>query len=184
MSVFKYIETTKRLEVRPLREDDYAQWLRAYSQRLPSRHRHDEGPNDLSDCHEAWFVQVVHKHQELAAEDKAYVFDVFRHEDGAHLGMVDFSTLARDDFAWGRIGYTIHNQHWGAGYGREAVQSALTIAFRDLNYHRIEAHINVDNMASIHLAERVGMTFECIRKGFIYEFGEWTDNLIYYRNAE
>ncbi|KAB2330808.1 GNAT family N-acetyltransferase [Cytobacillus depressus] len=97
--------------------------------------------------------------------------------------MVDFSTLARDDFQWGRIGYTIHNQYWRKGYGKEAVNEALKIAFKYLNFHRIEAHINIDNSASINLAESVGMEYECTRKGFIFEFGEWTDNLIYFKNS-
>ncbi|PWU67183.1 GNAT family N-acetyltransferase [Gracilibacillus dipsosauri] len=70
------------------------------------------------------FDSLVDKHQELALTDTAHVFGVFRREDGVHLGMVDFSTLARDDFQWGRIGYTIHNQYWRIGYGKEAVEAA------------------------------------------------------------
>lgn len=93
--------------------------------------------------------------------------------------MVDFSTLARDAFQWGRVGYTIHNQHWGQGYGTEAVDLAMRIAFDELNFQRIEAHINLDNEASIRLAERVGMSYECTREGFIYENENWVDHLVY-----
>lgn len=53
----------------------------------------------------------------------------------------------------------------------------LRIGFKNLGYHRIEAHINVDNTPSIRLIERVGMVYECTRKGFIYEFGDWTIRL-------
>ncbi len=130
-----------------------------------------------------WFNQLVEKHQNLALEDTAHVFGSFRKADGKHLGMVDFSTLERMDFQWARIGYTIHNQHWGNGYGREAVKRALHIAFKELGFHRIKAHINTDNAASVKLAQSVGMEFECVRKGFIYEFGQWNDNAVYYINS-
>ncbi|PEF41258.1 hypothetical protein CON84_01675 [Bacillus sp. AFS094228] len=66
----------------------------------------------------------------------------------------------------------------------QGVKEALNIAFKDLNFHRIEAHINVDNTPSYKLAENIGMEFECLRKGFIFEFGEWTDNLVYYINSK
>lgn len=52
-----------------------------------------------------------------------------------------------------------------------------------MKFHRIEAHINIDNIPSMKLAESVGMEFECIRKGFIYENDEWRDNLVYYKNS-
>jgi [ribosomal protein S5]-alanine N-acetyltransferase len=180
---FKVDSQTERLIVRPLKKADYENWLNEYEKRLPSQHRHDKGKIDMTECTKAWFDSLVDKHQELALEDIAHILGVFRKADGIHLGMVDFSTLARDEFQWGRIGYTIHNQYWRKGYGKEAVQEALNIAFNHLKFHRIEAHINLDNSASINLAESIGMKYECTRKGFIFEFGEWTDNLIYYKNA-
>ena len=183
LKIFEYSSETERLVIRPLKKEDYQYWLNEFENRFPSQHRHDKGKIDMSECTFEWFANLVEKHQELALDDTAHVFGIFRKEDGTNLGMVDFSTLARNDFHWGRIGYTIHNQYWQKGYGKEAVKEALNIAFRDLNYHRIEAHINLDNTPSINLAESVGMEFECIRKGFIYEFGEWTDHLIYYRNS-
>ncbi|WP_425541987.1 GNAT family N-acetyltransferase [Alkalibacillus silvisoli] len=179
---FDIIAETERLIIRPLNENDYENWLNEFTNRFPSQHRHDMGKMDMSKCSYEWFKNLINQHQELALTDTAYIFAVFLKEDGRQLGKVDFSTLERDDFQWGRVGYSFHNQHWGKGYGQEAVKEALDIAFKMLNYHRIEAHINLDNPASIKLAESVGMAYECTRKGFIYEFGEWTDNLIYYLN--
>ncbi|WP_407269785.1 GNAT family N-acetyltransferase [Radiobacillus sp. PE A8.2] len=184
MTTFDHISTTDRLIIRPLQASDYTNWLHGFSDRLPSQHRHDQGKIDMTACTEQWFSDLVKKHQQLAADDVAYVFGIFRLDDGMHVGMVDFSTLERMDFQWGRIGYSIHNQYWRRGYGKEAIAEALQIGFAQLNYHRIEAHINLDNSASIRLAESVGMEFECTRKAFIYEFGGWTDNHVYFVNAE
>ncbi|MFY7868145.1 MAG: GNAT family N-acetyltransferase [Exiguobacterium sp.] len=55
----------------------------------------------------------------------------------------------------------------------------MSIAFDDLQFKRIEAHINLDNEASIRLAERVGMSYECTREGFIFENEDWVDHLVY-----
>ncbi|WP_411334555.1 GNAT family N-acetyltransferase [Metabacillus indicus] len=181
---FQLASETERLIIRPLQRSDYENWLNEFEARHPSQNRHDSGKFDMSECTREWFDQLVDKYQKLALSDTAHVFDVFRKTDGRHIGTVDFSTLARDDFQWGRIGYTIHNQHWKKGYGSEAVKEALTIAFQHLKFHRIEAHINLDNAASVRLAERAGMEYECTRKAFIYENDEWTDHLIYVRTAD
>ncbi|WP_456278894.1 GNAT family N-acetyltransferase [Bacillus sp. AK128] len=184
MESFTYTTETERLIVRPYSKEDYSNWLTQFNNRMPSQHKYDDGKVDMSICTEEWFRDLVDNHQQMALEDKVYVFGVFRKEDHAHLGAIDFSTIMREDFQWARIGYTIHNQFWRKGYGKESVKAAIILAFEKLNYHRIEAHINLDNNPSIRLAEIVGMQFECIRKGFIYEFDEWTDNLIYYINSK
>ena len=180
---FEYNLETDRLIIRPLTTGDYENWLKGFENRFPSQNRHDQGKIDMSECTLEWFHNLVHKHQELALSDSTYIFGVFKKTDGSHIGMIDFSTLARDDFQWGRIGYTIHNQYWRNGYGKESVSAALRLAFEQIKLHRIEAHINLDNTPSIKLIESVGMTFECIRKGFIYENDEWTDHLVYYKNS-
>ncbi len=180
---FDVVSESERLIVRPLQQNDYKNWLHEFNSRFPSRHRHDPGRIDMSECTEEWFLDLVDQHQKKAVSDIAHVFGVFHKSDGTHLGMVDFSTLARMHFQWARIGYTIHNQHWGNGYGKEAVQEALKIAYDDLDFHRIEAHIAVDNDVSFHLAESVGMKYECTRKGFILEDDGWTDHLVYYMNS-
>ncbi|MCP3029461.1 GNAT family N-acetyltransferase [Halobacillus sp. A5] len=178
------IQETERLILRPLQNEDYERWREGFRYRLPSQYKYDGGSIDLNEWRQEKFNDVVTRHQELAEQDEAYVFGVFRKSDGKHMGKVEFSTIRREEFQWGMLGYRIHNQFWGSGYGKEAVSCGLPISFNDLGFHRIEAHINVDNTPSIRLAESVGMTYECTRKAFIYEFEEWTDNLVYYMNAE
>ncbi|MED4015515.1 GNAT family protein [Sutcliffiella cohnii] len=184
MCNFNYNIVTDRLIIRPYIKGDFSNWLTQFNNRLPSQHKYDDGKIDMSICTKEWFGELVNNHQQMALDDKVYVFGIFRKEDNAHLGAIDFSTIMRDDFQWTRLGYTIHNQFWRQGFGKEAVKAAIILAFNKLNFHRIEAHINLDNTPSIKLAESVGMQFECIRKGFIYEFDEWTDNLIYYINSK
>ncbi|CAM3957056.1 GNAT family N-acetyltransferase [Mesobacillus zeae] len=173
------MKETERLFLRPLQAADYENWLLSFNNRFPSLYRHDRGKMDMSDCTEEWFCQLVDKHKCLAENDEAYIFGAFLKEGGTHVGMIDFSTLARMDFQWARIGYTIHNQFWKKGYGKEAVVGLIEAGFEELNYHRIEAHINLDNEPSKRLALCVGMEFECIRKGFIFENEEWTDHEVY-----
>jgi [ribosomal protein S5]-alanine N-acetyltransferase len=175
---------TERLFIRPLQQDDYPSWVTQFENRKPSQHKYDEGKIDMSICSEKWFVDLIDNHQQMAMNDKVYVFGIFRKEDNAHLGSIDFSTILRDEYQWARFGYTVHNQFWRKGYGREAVIAAIKLGLEKLKYHRIEAHINVDNTPSIKLAESAGMNFECIRKGFIYESEDWTDHLIYYINSK
>ena len=93
--------------------------------------------------------------------------------------MFDLSTIRRKENQWANLGYSIHNQYQRRGYGKEATQAALIAGFKQLNYHRIEAAINLDNPASIALAKSIGMKKECVRRGFFYENEQWIDHLIY-----
>lgn len=166
-----------------MNQGDYSKWLQGFKDRNASQYKYDQGHIDMSECTEEWFNALIKKYQQMAADDKIYIFDIFRRTDQAHIGTIDFSTIMRDSFQWAMVGYTIHNQYFKKGYGKEAVKAGLNIGFQKLKYHRIEAHINLDNTPSIKLAENVGMEFECIRKNFIDENDEWTDNLVYYINA-
>lgn len=100
-------------------------------------------------------------------------------ESDLHIGNIDLSTIRREENQWANLGYSIHNQYQSQGFGQEAVCAAIIAGFEHLNYHRIEAAINLDNDRSISLAERVGIKKECMRPGFFYENEQWVDHLIY-----
>jgi [ribosomal protein S5]-alanine N-acetyltransferase len=170
---------TDRLMLRPQEPSDYEAWYTGFADRLPQQYQYDEGQINLAGCDRSWFSSLCECHQEQAARDYAYIFGVFSQQTQQHLGNIDLSTIQREEKQWANLGYSIHNQYWKQGYGKEAVRAVLMSGFNDLGYHRIEAAINLDNHLSIALAQSVGLQKECIRRGFYYENEQWVDRLIY-----
>lgn len=176
----KIIGKTKNLEVRALKTSDFEIWKKGFADQLPSRNKFDEGWFDTDFLTEEWYENKLKERADMAQKDYCYLLNVFRIEDGVSLGYCDITTHMREDFQYARIGYTIFNNYWGMGYGGELVKALIEIGFNDLNFHRLEAHINIDNEASKRTALKGGMEYECTRKAFIYEDGQWTDNEIYF----
>jgi RimJ/RimL family protein N-acetyltransferase len=170
---------TERLILRPQQPSDYETWYAGFSGRLPKQHQYDDGLVSLDHCDCHWFADLCQRHQQQALTDRVFVFGIFSRQTDQHLGNIDLSTIRRQEHQWAILGYEIHNQHWRQGFGREAVRATLIAGFETLIYHRIEAAINLDNQASIALAQSVGMQKECIRRGFLYENEQWVDHFIY-----
>lgn len=175
---------SKQLEIRPVKIDDYSRWICGYTNQKPKQNRFDEGPFDVYNMTEKWLQNKIEERKQFAADDEMYKFGVFRNTDSAIIGFCIVTTHMRDDFQYASIGYSILNQHWGNGYGTETLKALIQIGFDDLDFHRLEAHINTDNFVSKRVALKAGMEFECVRKGFIFEDGEWTDNEIYFINNQ
>ncbi len=58
------------------------------------------------------------------------------------------------------IGYRLARQFWGRGYATEAVLAVRDYAFQVLELTRLIAMIDPSNVASIHVAEKAGMSYE------------------------
>jgi len=185
LSIDELIIETDRLIIRPFQKEDFAEWDRGYRNRLPSQHKYDDGFNDdSSSFSKQWYTELIQGFNEAAEKDEAYVFGIFRKDDGMSIGELEFSTILRMDYNWGMMGYSIHNQFFRQGYGKESAIAAADFFFYHLQFHRIELQINVDNEPSIKMAESAGFLYECTREAFFYENGKWIDNLIYYKNRQ
>ncbi len=58
------------------------------------------------------------------------------------------------------VAYLIKKAYWGQGLGTEAAQAVLDYGFERLNLSRLICLIDEENLASIRVAEKIGMTFE------------------------
>ncbi len=56
--------------------------------------------------------------------------------------------------------YTVLPQYWGNGYATKAMEAILTYAFREVGSSRVVAFVQKKNLASIRVAEKLGMTGE------------------------
>jgi len=79
----------------------------------------------------------------------------------------------------GEIHYSLIPTFWNKGYATEAVLAILKHGFETLNLHRIEAGVATQNLNSIKLLEKVGMTQEGMHRKILPIREEWVDNYSY-----
>ena len=58
------------------------------------------------------------------------------------------------------VGYALHPDHQGKGLGREAVNAACQFAQNTLGFHRVEADVHPENLASKRLLKACGFRYE------------------------
>lgn len=178
------VHKTRRLVLRPLDKNDYNVWFDAYTKGLPKQNKWDLDPKKAPDCSKAIFNKILRKLHRLAKMDDYYRYYIFERKSGSLIGQIDFDIFARSTHQFANFGYQIYNRHWQKGYGNEAASLGLKIGFKELKLNRLEAAINLDNKISIKLAKSIRMRKEGIKKRYWFEYGKWTDHLIYVANPE
>ncbi len=83
-------------------------------------------------------------------------------ENNKMIGTVELHTFIAGFKA--ELGYTINPEYWGKGIAVEASKKALEWAFCLLKLKRIECSTFVENERSIRVCEKLGLTYEGIRK--------------------
>jgi RimJ/RimL family protein N-acetyltransferase len=58
------------------------------------------------------------------------------------------------------VAYLINKAYWGQGLGTEAAQAVLNYGFKKLDLSRLICLVDRENVASIKVAEKIGMRFE------------------------
>jgi ribosomal-protein-alanine N-acetyltransferase len=64
------------------------------------------------------------------------------------------------------VGYTIARPYWGKGYATEALQAVIQFGFEKMELVRMEAVVLPENIASVKVLEKAGMTFEGILRSY------------------
>lgn len=107
----------------------------------------------------------IHETEEFVARcvavwgtDADFPWAITLKESGELIGMVG---LRINDFK-ADLGYVIARPWWGRGYATEAVRPIVDWALSQPNIYRVWAMCDVDNVASAHVLEKVGMSREGI----------------------
>jgi [ribosomal protein S5]-alanine N-acetyltransferase len=127
------------------------------------------------------FEERVQRYRASGKARDIFVFGIFDRRSDAYLGQIDLFML-NSRLRWGNIGYHVQNLHYGQGYASEAAALALRAAFKQLDFHRIEAAMESKNRASKKVAINIGLKFEGVRKKFFPDDGG-IDMAVYAANA-
>jgi ribosomal-protein-alanine N-acetyltransferase len=105
-----------------------------------------------------------------------YYLAISRREDDQLIGFIRLG-LAGEKAA--KLGYAIAADHWGNGYATDAARQMLQFGFGTLGLHRISAAIGPENLSSIAVVKRLGLSYEGRLRHHVFTNGNWRDSLLY-----
>ena len=171
---------SERLILRPYKKADFSVWLKERQGRKPSQNEFDRGQVSEKFLTEEKFHRVLRRLEKAAQKDLLFSFGIFHRETGESLGRLSFRITTRQSFQSANLGYEISNQYWGKGYAAEAVKAIIPVAFKNLQLHRVEVGVESHNLASLKVANKVGLKREGVRESCYFNGKCWVD-LIYFR---
>ncbi|MET7386231.1 GNAT family N-acetyltransferase [Streptomyces sp. NPDC005529] len=77
------------------------------------------------------------------------------------------------------IGWVFHPAYGGRGYATEAARATASLAFAELNVHRLFARLDVLNSGSVRVCERLGMRREAHFVENDLDGERWADEYVY-----
>lgn len=89
-------------------------------------------------------------------------FAIVLKKNNKMIGTVELHSIVKNYKA--ELGYTINPSYWGNGYALEASKVIVAYGFQSLNLKRIECTAFTNNYQSKRVCEKLGLTFEGIRK--------------------
>lgn len=90
------------------------------------------------------------------------VYAIHLKENGKMIGTIELHTYTKNFKA--ELGYTINPSYWGMGYACEASKAVVEFGFYDLDLKRIECCSLITNKQSKRVCEKLGLTYEGVRK--------------------
>ena len=146
---------TKRLTLRHLQASDQDSLFALYSD--PEVRRYfPEGTLSYEETKEQlnWFLNGHPDHPELG------LWATIHKEINQFIGRCGLLPWTIDERFQVEVAYMLAKAYWGNGLGTEAAQGILDYGFEKLGLSRLICLIDRDNLASIRVAQKIGMTFE------------------------
>jgi RimJ/RimL family protein N-acetyltransferase len=166
---------TERLSLRPFRDDDLDAFYAIQSRPDVVRYLY-------------WDLRSRDETREMLERRKLQTA-IEKEGDGLHLAadlrndgvLVGHFSLffASKQHGQGEVGFVMHPDHHGRGYGTEGARLMLRLGFEELGLHRIIGQCDGRNTASARVMEHLGMRREAHLIENEWVKGEWTDELVY-----
>src|SRR5215469_16382401 len=90
------------------------------------------------------------------------------------------ATLQEGALQSASVGYWVSKSHNGRGLATAAVADIITIAFRELGLHRLQAETLLHNTASQRVLTRTGFRPFGIAPSYLKIAGKWQDHVLFH----
>jgi len=128
-------------------------------------------PKDLEETSiiiDGWITD----HQKRTIKNYTFAVEL---EKGGFIGLISLK-LSSSKFNSAEVWYKINVEQWNKGYATEAIEAVIRFGFSRLKLHRIHAGCAVENLASIRVLEKAGMTQEGRARQILPLVTGWMDS--------
>jgi [ribosomal protein S5]-alanine N-acetyltransferase len=164
----------RRVYLRPLEGDDADELLRLNAENREFFAGRESRREDEYYTLDVQLAQIE-AFQKMGAERSGALLGIFLPEHDELIGFVALFGVLRGGFEEARIGYMLAERHGGRGYATEAVALALPYAFTELDLHRLETGVQLDNPASMRVLAKNGFREEGVSLRWVNIAGGWAD---------
>jgi ribosomal-protein-alanine N-acetyltransferase len=105
-------------------------------------------------------------------------------DGGAIAGTIGLSEVIRGPLQLAEVGYWVDRARNGRGLATAAVADIVSLAFGELELHRLEAGTLLHNVASQMVLDRNGFTPFGVAPNYLRIAGAWCDHVLFQRTSE
>ncbi|WP_064093478.1 GNAT family N-acetyltransferase [Rossellomorea aquimaris] len=165
---------SERLLLREIKNNDWKEIHLYASQSIVCQYQ-PWGPNTEEETIN--FVKQVIEDSKLNPRSR-YMFALIEKESNRLIGACEINVRDIENQS-GEIGYIIHPDYWGKGYGTEAAKKVIQFGFTTLQLHRLYATCDPQNLGSAKVLEKIGLIKEGTLREVIMLKDGWRDSCIY-----
>lgn len=152
---------TERLSLRELNQQDAAEFQIINSDLEVQRYMATgEGSKSVEEV-EKW-INTCHARFNLRS---AYIWAITLKENNKAIGYIEYTNFVKSTMV--DIAYYLSKDYWNQGIMSEAIKEVAKFGFTFVGFHRIQALVAVENLASIKCLTKAGFTNEGILRQYI-----------------
>ena len=122
----------------------------------------------------SYTVELTRFLQKEYSEGRFFDLAIIHKEAKKMIGTVGFTTYDAKNLC-AEVGYVISPDFWGKGIAVEALSVLLNFAFCELEVNRVEAKYIAENIPSLRVMQKCGMSFEGIQRKKLFIKGQFRD---------
>ena len=162
----------EKVRLRPIEREDLPTYVRWFGDPEVRRHLLLYLPFSLAQ-EERWYDGLLERLER--GDDVILAIDT---SDGVHIGNIGLHSIAWKD-RHAELGIVIgEKDHWGQGYGTDAIRTLLRVAFEEMNLHRVFLRVDADNQRGIRCYEKCGFQKDGTLREAVFREGEYHDQLL------
>lgn len=161
---------TKRLRLRELVPDDAAALFAVFNDPRVMAGQGQPVYKEVAQAH-----RLINWYAKAFSEQRALRWAVTFQGDDTVLGTCGYHEITATHHR-AEIGYELHSAYWRQGIMSEAVRAAVRFGLAEMGFHRIEANVDPENLASANLLRTVGFTEEAYLRERYFDNGRFVDD--------